>query len=37
MKDEIPYPPTEEFDFLMHYIVKVDLKYPLDIDDRDDD
>ena len=33
----LPDPPIEEIDFLMQYILEVDLEYPREIHDRDDD
>ena len=33
----LPDPPIEEIDFSMQYILKVDLEYPREIHDRDDD
>ena len=33
----LPYPPIEEIDFSMQYILEVDLEYSREIHDRDDD
>ena len=37
LNGEIPDPPIEEIDFSMQYILEVDLEFPREIHDRDDD